>query len=142
MSDSWDDDEDCVEFNYGEPEEPASSDESEEVTTLLFTAANPSGSVSVSTMISGLVVHVDLSPEVVRMTESQLSEEITVISKMARRQAQAAQHVLAADVMHKLGHDGASTRSYLERELGLPAPETVLGEKLNVLNSRYADEHD
>lgn len=142
MSDSWDDDEDNVEFDYGEPEEPASSDESEEVTTLLVTATNPSGTVSVTTMLSGLVVRVDLSPEVVRMTESQLSEEITVISKIAGRQAQAAQHAFAANVMHKLGHDVASTRSYLERELGLPAPQTVLAEKLTVFNSRYADEDD
>ena len=76
------------------------------------------------------------------MTESQLAEEIIVISKIAGRQALAAQHALAANVMRKLGHDSAATRGYLERELGLPSPHTVLAEKIGVFKARYAEEHD
>lgn len=146
MGDSWDDedgDDDYAELGDVVFQERSPDDvEPELVTTVLFTASNPSGTVSVSTMINGQAVRVDLSSDVVRMTESQLSEEITVISKIAGRQALAAQHALAGEMMRKLGHDNASTRGFLETELGLPSPERVLAEKHEVFRSRYSDEHE
>jgi ESX secretion-associated protein EspD/H len=137
---SWEDDD--AESDDDPWETADSSDDGELVTTLLFTATNPPGTVSVTAVMDGRIVRVDLSPGVTRMTESQLAEEITVISKIAGRQALAAQHALAAGVMRKLGHDSAATRAYLERELGLPSLQTVLTEKLGVFKARYAEEHD
>jgi hypothetical protein len=140
---SWEDDDESVGMDSGPSNHIESNDDDDdEITTLLFTAINPPGTVSVSAMMDGRVVRVDLSPEVVRLTESHLAEEITVIATMARRQALAAQHALAARVMGDLGHDDFSTRSYLERELNLPSPQTVRAERSSVFATRYADEHD
>ncbi len=69
------------------------------VSTVLFTATNPDGTVSVTALMGGQILRVDLSPQMTTMTESELAEEITVIASLARRQAQAGQHVLIALIM-------------------------------------------
>lgn len=108
---------------------PASTshDGSEEdlFTTVLFTASNPENTVSAVALMSGLVVRVVLSPDVVGMTERELSDEIRAVTTMARLQALAGQHVVIANLMLSLGQDGAATESFLHRELHLPAPELV-----------------
>ena len=109
------------------------------VLTLLFTATNPSGSVSVTVLLDGHFVRADLSPTVTTMTESQLAEEVSIIAKLARQQARAAQHALVLEFMRMLGHDRVATRGFLERELDLPSPETVLAEKVRVFAVRYGD---
>lgn len=114
-------------------------DQDEDVPTVLFTATNPAGTVSVTALMSGQVLRVELTHHVGQMLESELADEITVISTLARRQAQAGQHVVVALLMRKLGHDQASTRSYLERELGLPSPNTVNSERSSIFATRYAD---
>lgn len=113
--------------------------EDEDVPAVLFTATNPAGTVSVTVLMGGQVLRVELTQQVSRMTESELADEITVISTLARRQAQAGQHVVIALFMRKLGHDRGSTRSFLERELGLPSPNTVNAERSNIFATRYAD---
>ncbi|TDL12508.1 hypothetical protein EUA04_00355 [Mycolicibacterium obuense] len=75
--------------------------------------------------MSGLVVRVILSPDVVTMTERELSDEIRAVTTMARLQALAGQHVVIANLMQSLGQDGAATESFLHRELHLPAPVLV-----------------
>lgn len=139
---SWDDHGEPIDDTQASSEHFDLDRHDDQVTTLLFTATNPPGTVSASTVMDGRLVRVELSPQATRMTESQLAEEITIMAKLARRQAQAAQHAIAAKFMTELGHDGASTRSYLERELRLPSPQTVLTEKSRVFATRYADEHD
>jgi hypothetical protein len=138
----WEDDDEHVDVGEGTWEYSDSDQDDDQVATLLFTATNPPGTVAATALMDGRIIRVELSPQVTRMTESQLAEEITVMSRLARRQAQAAQHAIAAQVMHELGHDGASTRSYLERTLSLPSPQAVLAEKLHVFAARYVDEHD
>lgn len=118
--------------------EPPANEE-EQGTTLLFTASNPSGSVSVTVLGGGQVLRAELTPQVTRMTESELAEEVTVISSLARHQAQAGQHVLVALLMRRLGHDKGSTRSFLESELGLPSPHTVDAERSRIFAARYGD---
>ncbi|MET0318722.1 MAG: YbaB/EbfC family DNA-binding protein, partial [Rhodococcus fascians] len=113
-------------------------DASDEVSTMLFAATNPTGTVSVTVLMDGRILRVDLAPNVVRMTEAELGEEISVICGLAHRQARAAQHLVTADAMHRLGHDPSWTRAYLEREIGLPSPETVLSEKSLLFATRYA----
>lgn len=116
--------------------------EDDDVTTLLFTATNPPGTVSATAVTDGRTVRIDLSSHITEMTESHLAQEITLIARLARRQAQAAQHAMAANMMQRLGHDGPSTQSYLERELGLPSPQTVLSEKAQLFATRYADDDE
>jgi hypothetical protein len=104
-------------------------EDDDQVTTVLFTATNPAGTVSVTVLMGGQVFRVNLSPQVTKMTESELAEEITAISALARRQALAGQHAIIAQLMRQLGRDPASTRGFLERELGLPSPGTVRAER-------------
>lgn len=112
----------------------------DEVLTLLFTATNPSGSVSVTVLLDGHFLRADLSPTVTTMTEPQLAEEISIIANLARQQARAAQHALVVEFMRTLGHDRVATRSFLEHDLGLPSPETVLAQKARVFAGRYGDD--
>jgi hypothetical protein len=116
-----------------------SSRDDDTVTTVLFTATNPNGTVSVTALMGGQILRVDLSAQVTRMTESELAEEVTVIAGLARRQAQAGQHVLIALIMRQQGHDPASTQSFLERDLGLPSPSTVNAQRASIFASRYAE---
>ncbi len=141
----WDDDEELTTAEPSvldaldvSPPQPAPTDE--DVQTVLFTATNPTGSVAVTVLMDGRVLRVDLAPGVTAMTESQLAEEITLIATLARQQAQAGQHAVVAELMSELGHDRAATRSFLERELGLPAPDTVVAEKAKLFALRYAED--
>jgi len=121
--------------------EPPTGDGDDQIETLLVTATNPAGTVVATALMSGQVVRVELSSQVTKMTESQLAEEITVISTLAREQARAAQYAFIATFMHQLGHDPAGTRGFLEHEIGLPSPQTVLDEKARLFATRYADEN-
>ena len=141
---SWDDD-DAVSEDEGDTWasiDPTVTDEEwdDEVLTLLFTASNPSGTVSVTSLISGQPVNVELEPAVTRMTERELADEIAVVAALSRQQALAAQHVLASKVLDHLGHDPVATRGFLERDLGLPSPEAVREERARVFASRLDDE--
>jgi len=106
---------------------------------MLFTVTNPYGTVSVTVLSNGQPVHVELASEVVELSESQLSEEISIIAGLATQNARAGQHLMASALLQRLGHDRAATLSFLERELGLPSPEEVLAHKAQVFATRYAD---
>lgn len=110
------------------------------VRTLLFTAVNPAGTVAVTTLLNGRVFNVELDPCIASMTEQELGEEISLIAAMARQQARAAQHALVARFMGDLGHDRVATRSFLEHDLGLPSPETVIEQRAALFASRYRDD--
>jgi hypothetical protein len=155
--DPWDDDHDADEFpensvldalfetapatefaDSWETPDPASNGQGDSIETLLVTATNPAGTVTTTVLLNGQVVMVELSPQVTAMTESELAEEITIISTLARKQAQAAQHAVAAAHLRQLGNDSTSTRAFLEHDLGLPSPATVLQEKSELFTARYA----
>ena len=112
----------------------------ETLSVLLFTVTNPAGSVAVSAQIDGRIHRVELSSDVTRMTEAQLSAEIEVLAGLASREALAGQHALLVASMHELGHDRVATRGFLSRSLGLPSPEDVNAEKTRVFATRYADD--
>jgi hypothetical protein len=114
----------------------------DEVLTLLFTATNPSGTVAVTSLISGQPVKVELEPATTRMTEQQLGEEISLVAALSRQQALASQHVLVGQILGQLGHDPVATRSFLERDLGLPSPETVRAERARLFASDLTNEPD
>jgi DNA-binding protein YbaB len=128
-----------VEDAWTAPELP---EDNAATTTVLFTATNPAGTVSVTVLMGGQVLRVNLSPQVTKMTEPELAEEITTIAALARQQAQAGQHAIIAHLMHQLGRDPASTRSFLERDIGLPSPESVRAERATLFAARYAQDQD
>lgn len=140
---SWEDDR--AEYLPKQPDgnwEPIVTTETEHepddgVQTLLFTATNPSGTVAVTSLISGQPVRVELDQAVSRTTERELADEITMIAKLARLQALASQHVLASTVLTRLGHDPVESRSFLEHELRLPSPEAVRDERARMFATHH-----
>ncbi|PJK20057.1 hypothetical protein CSX11_23075 [Mycobacterium goodii] len=105
-----------------------------------MSASNAAATVTATALTGGQVIRVELAPQVVKMTESELAEEITTVCAMACRQGAAARHTIIAEVMRLLGHDPAATRSFLERNLGLPTPDTVLTTKAEIFANRYAED--
>ncbi|MBJ7341916.1 YbaB/EbfC family DNA-binding protein [Mycolicibacterium sp.] len=138
---SWDGDEAPADWDWPLDDAHPGAPQEDETKTMLFSVTNPPGTVSVTALADGRPVHVDLAPAVSNMSESQLSEEISVLAQLASQNARAAQHLLASTMLQRLGHDRASSRAYVEHELGLPSPETVLADKAHVFATRYAD-HD
>lgn len=114
----------------------------ETIETLMFTATNPDGTVSVTALMNGQILRVSLSPTVASMPESWLSEEIFVLASMSRLQALAGQHAIIATLMGRLGRDPAATRSLLERDLGLPSPESINEARTKVFGARYYRERE
>lgn len=122
------------------PDRPNQADDA--VETLLVTASNPANTVSVTVLLAGDILKVELKPEVVTMTERQLAEEIRIITQLAQRRAKAAQHVLIHEQMRALGRDSAWPRSFLERHLGLPLPQDVRAETAELFGTYYAEDTD
>ncbi|WP_441957885.1 hypothetical protein [Mycolicibacterium houstonense] len=120
------------------PSQPSAGESNETVQTLLVTAEHPNGSIAATSLIDGRVFRVRLSSQVTKMTESELAEEIVKVCTRARRQAEAARHHIVASVMGELGQDPAATRSFLERTIGLPSPQTVLDEKARAFADYYS----
>lgn len=110
------------------------------IQTLLVTASNPSDSVSATALMGGRILKIDLAPQVTKMAEADLANEIFTVCRLTSRQAEAAQHHLIASLMCSLGHDPASIRAFLEHTAGLPSPQTVRDEKARVLAAYYSNQ--
>lgn len=119
-------------------EEDGGGADADGISTLLCTAGNPAGTVSVTVLLSGPAVRVELSPEASEMTEYELAEQIRIVGTLASQQARAAQHAVIATLMDQLGRDPADTRSFLERELELPSPESVNATRAQLFSAHYA----
>lgn len=161
MGDNWDDDAwngypedesslDALDFTnlIEQPEDnsaaetPTPDADDDAVLAVYFTVTNPPGTVSVSAMASGQPAHIDLSPRVVDMTESQLAEEILVIASLATQQALAGQNLILSSVLERLGADRNTIRNHLEHDAGLPSAQAVLAEKAQIFATRYRDDGD
>jgi hypothetical protein len=149
MAGNWDDEDDVgLDDDYFEPQyatEPAeyATDDAEDPEPITVTVTNPPGTVSVTVLIDGCPRQIELAPRVATdMTESELVEEILVISRLARQNAQAGQHLFVAGALQRLGHDPASTRGFLEDVLGLPSAETALTDKAQIFAIRYTSDED
>ncbi|UXA18230.1 hypothetical protein [Mycobacterium sp. SMC-4] len=105
-----------------------------------FTVTNPPGTVSVTTFIDGRVHQIDLSPNVVSMTERGLADEIVVIAGLATQDARSAQYIFMLEGMREQGHDNAATRDFLSRDLDLPTPEQAQAARAELFMTRYAGE--
>ncbi|MCU1697134.1 MAG: hypothetical protein JWR34_3197 [Mycobacterium sp.] len=108
--------------------------------TMFFTVTNPPGTVSATVLLDGRPIQVTLAPQVCNMTESELAEEISLITRLASQNSRAGQHLLVSGMMQQMGEDPLSARSYVEYELGLPSAETVLADKAQIFATRYAHE--
>jgi len=154
--DSWDDDEDDHDtgesmlsaLDFSPPvaaddvglDATMPDDEERGPQTMFFTVTNPPGTVSATALMDGRPIQVTLEPQVCNMTESELAEEISLIARLASQNARAGQHLLTSGMLQQLGDDPVSARSYVEYELGLPSPETVLADKAQIFATRYAHE--
>lgn len=137
-----DDDDDLAALSpYASDLDPDASDH-DAVVGSMFTVTNPPGTVTVSTFMDGSVQRIDLTPEVVSMTEADLAEEIVVIATLATQDARAAQYVHVLDGMRQQGHDDVATRDFLSRDLELPSPEDASAARARVFAMRYAGEHE
>jgi hypothetical protein len=108
----------------------------------LFTVTNPPGTVTVSTYLDGRVQHIDLSPRVAHMSETELAEEIVVIAGLAAQDAKSAQYEFMLDGMREQGHDDPATRDFLQRDLELPTPEQARAHRAEIFTTRYAGTHE
>jgi hypothetical protein len=158
VGDDWDDEDDSLpEYGAGDemldsldfsaPPGPADTDDADDQEDnsepMSVTVTNPPGSVSVTVLIDGSPIRVELAARAaVDMTEGQLAEEILLISRLARQNAQAGQHLLVAGILQRLGHDRVATRGYLEHELGLPSAEMALAEKAQLFSTRYTGDDE
>jgi len=142
----FDDDDDLPALSfYGPDAESAASDLDAldgEVVATMFTVTNPPGTVTVSTFMDGSVQRIDLSQEVISMTEADLADEIVVIAGLATQDARAAQYVHVLDGMRQQGHDDVATRDFLSRDLDLPSPEDASAARARVFATRYAGDHE
>jgi hypothetical protein len=118
--------------------ETPAGESDEMIDTLLVTARSPNDSITATGFMDGRIFQVTFSTQVSTMSESELADEIVKVCTMASRQADAAHHYLLATVMRELGQDPAGTRSFLERSVGLPSPETVIDEKARMFAGYYS----
>ncbi|MDH6244338.1 YbaB/EbfC family DNA-binding protein [Mycobacterium sp. OTB74] len=109
---------------------------------LLFTVANPQHTVEVAAYLDGRIQRIRLAPGVTRMTEVELAQEVCVIADLARQDARSAQYSVVYDGLSKLGHDRASTRDFLSRNLDLPSPEDAAAARAQVFATRYVGDND
>lgn len=145
--DPWDDDEEehdaddsllgALDFSTPDDEPDVAATQ-----TMFFTVTNPPGTVSVTALMDGRPIQVELGPQVAKMTEDQLAEEISLIARLASQNALAGQHVLVAGMMRQMGHDPLTGSSYVEHELGLPSAGAALAEKAQIFANRYYDGED
>ncbi|MDY6871442.1 MAG: YbaB/EbfC family DNA-binding protein [Actinomycetota bacterium] len=108
----------------------------------LFTVGNPPGTVTVTSYLDGRVQRIDLSPRVAHMSETELAEEIVVISGLAAQDAKSAQYEFMLDGMREQGHDDPATRDFLQRDLALPTPEEARAHRAEIFTTRYAGSHE
>lgn len=115
-------------------------DEPNELTERVFAVTNPPGTVTVESWPDGRVGRIALSQNVTTMTEADLAEEIVVIARLATQDARAAQYADMLEGMREQGHDDASTREFLTRDLDLPSPDDAVAARTQVFTTRYAGE--
>lgn len=154
------DDLSALDFSFGEANDSGSAladlhDYSPESEALgargsgLYTVVNPPETVAVSSLMDGRFDHVELSPSVTTMTESELAAEIIVLADLARLKGLAGQRTLlleGAEDMYVNEDVGATLRekmdSFLTSEdgVGLCTEEQASAAEATVFASRYSAE--
>ncbi|MCV7171947.1 YbaB/EbfC family DNA-binding protein [Mycobacterium manitobense] len=119
-----------------------SPDTDEEGPGAAFAVTNPPGTVTVTAFLDGRIQQIELSPNVVGMTEADLADEIVVIAGLATMDARSAQYSFMLDGMREHGHSDVATRDFLARDLELPSPEQADARRAEVFATRYEDSHE
>ncbi|OKH81373.1 hypothetical protein EB75_17210 [Mycobacterium sp. ST-F2] len=88
--------------------------------------SNPAGSITVQASTGGRIQRVALSPEVARMPESQLAQQVLATAKLANLKGRAVQHLLIEQMLIYQGLDRAAACDYIEQHMQLPTPEESL----------------
>jgi hypothetical protein len=116
----------------------------EDVRAGLAKVINPPGTVAVTASIDGSVQQILLSPEVTRMTESELAGEILCIADLARQQGLAGQRSLigdsltvVAEMLKEEQQEDGDPREFINESLDLPTREQADAEQADVFASRY-----
>jgi hypothetical protein len=105
----------------------------------LARVTNPSGTVSVTALLDGRILRVELSPKVASMTESALADEILVIADLARQKGLAKQRAFLVEVMRASRLDeGAAGHDLIEESLDMPTTEQAEAARAEVFATRYA----
>lgn len=128
--------------------EDSETEQGEEDDLQQFTVTNPPGTVSVSALLDGRTQRVALAPAATKLTESELAEEIIVLSGLARKKGLAGQHTYLFENMSQveglqeldeLGLDRNEVfRDFVETGMRLPTPEQAKAEEAEVFAARYA----
>ncbi len=136
MGDTWDpwDDESGAGASGAYPE----ADQTQDVSSPLYTVTNPPGTVSVTVYLDGRIHHVELGDRVTDMSEAELADEIRVIADLARQRARSELHTLIVEGVRVMGHDPAMLSDGLRRELDMPTQEEAAANAAQVFASRYS----
>ena len=121
----------------------AENKEEGDISSQLFTVTNPPGTVTVTALMDGRILHVELDAQVANMSESDLADEILVIADLARQKGLAGQHSFLFDTMSGLGaNDNSAIRDLLENGLALSSPEQAAEAQAEVFATRYNADHE
>lgn len=119
------------------------NEDAPDLSSQLFTVTNPPGTVSVTALMDGRILHVELSPKATDMGESDLADEILVIADLARQKGLGGQHSFLFDTMNGLGaSDNSAVRDLLEGGLALTSPEEAAAAQAEVFAARYATDNE
>lgn len=127
--------------------EPSDEEDDEEDGAQQFTVTNPPETVSVSALMDGRTHRVTLSPTATNLTESELADEIIVLSELARQKGLAGQRTYvmesAADnaglqQLNDMGLDSTQLlRDFVESGMRLPTEEQAETAQAEVFAARY-----
>ena len=98
---------------------------------------NPSGPITVTAHLAGSLARVDLSPGVVRWTESELAAAITELAEVAAKRATAVMHVTVVEMFVAQGVDRTEARDFVASNLPFATPDQA-DAALAELSTRYA----
>ena len=108
---------------------------------VIFTVANPSGTLAASVGVGGRIRRIDVD-DASGLDEAQLSEEIAELATLAREKARAAQHEVTAELMRQMGQDRANVSAFLRHSIGLPTAESASARQAEVFAARYRANDD
>ncbi len=102
-------------------------------------AINPPGTVAVTAYLNGSVAHVDLDPQVTKMTEAQLADEVCFVAGVAAKRATAVVHSDVVNMMVEQGMDFREAKDFVGTNMPFATPEQA-GEAELALIARHSDQ--
>lgn len=104
----------------------------------LVTVTNPAETVSVSAKTGGHIHRIELSPEAVGMTASELATEVLAIAHVAQERGKAAFQTVLLGAFNAHGvTDNEVLGEFLEEGMGLPSPAKAAKLQAEVFAARY-----